>query len=397
MADLYEVYAHDPTGQKKIVLQGWEYFEFTQRINSAWNHNMRYGISYEDKEGQVLAEFLRETVDVDWIIRAFRTDPVTDERVLVYEGLNRTIVDQVKADGTILVNLYGVGYTELLSRRVVVPPTGYESSDKIGNAETLIKAYVNDQAVNPADADRIIPGLSIEPDGSFGRLTSYSALYTNLLSVVSKIATDGEIEFGVVGGVTPGTFALRVLPAWGLDKSTNNLNGVNPVQFDVAAGNMDIPIFSRNRSDERNVVYAGGRGEGINRRFLETHNINLNDSPLNRREGFLDLRNARSDSDLSTASMDYLDKYEAQQKLTFNIIQTESVRWLEHWSLGDIVTSKYFNRTFDQRIKSVTVRIGTGSGQGQREFIEPELETLAHAWLLGIDGRTELGETTILG
>lgn len=397
MADVYEVYAHDPTGQKNIVLQGWEYFEFTQRVNSPWNHNIRYGISYKDKEGQKIVQFLRETIDVDWIIRAFRTDPVSGARVLVYEGLNRTIVDQVKANGSILVNLYGVGYTELLSRRVVVPLAGYETSDKAGNAETIIKQYVDEQSVNPADTDRIIPGFSIETDSSFGRYTTYSALYTNLLSVVSKISVDGEVEFGVVGGSVPGTFVLRVLPAWGTDRSTNNLNNNNPVQFDVEAGNMDIPIFSRNRSEERNVVYAGGRGEGINRLIIERHNINLNDSPLNRREGFLDLRNARSESDLSTAALEYLDKYEAQSKLTFNVIQTQSLRWLTDWSLGDIVTAKYFGRLFDQRITAITVRVGTGAGQGQREFVEPEMETLAHAWLLGIDGRTELGETTILG
>lgn len=397
MADLYEVYAHDPYGDKKIVLQGWEYFEFTQRLNSPWNHNIRYGISYEDKEGQQLVNFLRNTIDVDWHIRAFRTDPVTHQRILVYEGLNRTIVDQVKANGTILVNLYGVGYTELLSRRVVVPLSGYESSDKEGNAETIIKEYVDEQCINPVDVDRIIPGLSAEVDTFTGRSTSYSAQYTNLLSVVSKLAIDGEVDFGIVGGATVGTFALRVVPSWGLDVSVNNLNSFNPVQFDVAAGNMDIPIYSRNRSDERNVVYVGGRGEGLNRRFITRTNIRVNDSPLNRREGFLDLRNARTDGDLTTAGLDYLDKYEARETLTFNIIQTDSLRWLTHWNLGDIVTAKYFDRTFDQKINAVTVRVGTGSGQGQREYIEPEMDTLAHAWLLGVDGRTELGETTVLG
>lgn len=397
MADIYEVFAHDPTGEKQIVLQGWEYLEFTQRLNSPWNHNIRYGISYEDKEGQLLVQFLRHTIDVDWIIRVFRTDPFNNVRTLVYEGLNRTIVDQVKANGSILVNLYGVGFTELLSRRVVVPATGYETSDKEGNAESVLKAYVDEQVVNPEDPDRIIPGFSIESDLSFGRYTTYSALYTNLLSVVSKIATDGEVDFGVVGGSTPGTFVLRVLPIWGQDKSTNNLNNFDPVQFDVEAGNMDIPIYSRNRSDERNVVYAGGRGEGLNRLFLTKQNVTVYESPLNRREGFLDLRNARSESDLSTAALEYLATYEAVQKLTFNVIQTESVRWIEHWNLGDIVTAKYFGLLFDQRIKAITVRVGTGSGQGQREFIEPEMETFAHAWLLNIAGRSELGETTVLG
>jgi hypothetical protein len=391
MSDIYEVILYDDYGTQKAVLQGWEYLEFTQRVNSAWNHNLRFELSPEDSGGGILS-VLRDNLDVDWHIRVKRTDPITNVESLVYEGFNRTIVDQLNASGGVILNLYGVGYTELLSRRVVVPATGYVSSDKNASAETAIKEYVNEQAVSPVDINRIIPGLSIETDTGFGPIVEHSAAYINLLTTVNDVSVKGEIDYGIVGGPTVGTYILKTRDLWGFDKTTENVDGNSPVIFSVGHGNMSIPIFSRNRSDERNTVYVAGQGEGINRNIISRSSIYVGDSRLNRREAYLDARQQKTTAGLKIAGDNYLNAHSPQLKLSFNVLQTDSCRWITNWGLGDLITAKYFNRGFVQKIVSVTVRVGSTESEGaSTEYISAE------PWLLGVVGRSELNISTILG
>lgn len=400
MADLYELFLYDAFGERQAALQGWEFFEFTQRLSAPWNHNLRYELPSEDKEGEDFVDFLRHDIGPDFILRAVRTDAFSGEKSLVYEGLNRTVVDQARSDGSIILNLYGVGLTELLSRRIVIPPSGYESSDKSGRAETVIRAYVNEQCITPTDSSRIIPGLSLETDSLAGKTVTRSVRYTNLYTVVKGLAEDGRIDFGIVGGLDQpvGQFTLHIDWLWGQDKTAGNQVGNNPVIFDSRASHMTIPILSRNRSEEVNIAYIGGPGEGLNRVVLELSRAGDQDSPLNRREAFIDARREPSLSGLRALADLYLFEREAVDHLTFNIRQVEDVRWLEHWELGDVVTGRYFGEDFTVKISEVSVRLSGGtSTSAVHEFVSAELTPYEFYWQLGLTGHSELGESTILG
>lgn len=400
MADLYELYIYDAEGTRQAALQGWEFFEFTQRINAPWNHNLRYQLPSEDKAGEDFVDFLRNDIGVDFILRAIRTDAISGQKNLVYEGFNRTVVDQARSDGSIILNLYGVGLTELLKRRVVIPPSGFESSAKTGRAETVIREYVDEQCISAVDTDRIIPGLSLEANGLTGKTVERTARYTNLYTVVSGVAEDGRVDFGIVGGLDQpvGQFSLHIDWLWGQDKTASNSIGNNPVVFDNRAGHMTIPINSRNRSDEVNVAYIGGPGEGLNRIVLERDGAGITDSPLNRREGFIDARRESSDSALLAVGDVYLIDRQAVDSLTFNVTQVDDVRWLEHWELGDVVTGRYSGRDFTVKITEVSVRLSGGTGTSAiHEYVSAELSPYSFAWELGVVGHSELGESTILG
>lgn len=402
MSDLYEVSLYDTEGVKQGILQGWEYLDFTQKLNGPWYHNLRYEVSSKDVPGEEYIALLRNTVDVDWILRVVRTDSVTGAKALVYEGFNRTIVDQSKKEGSIIFNLYGSGYTELLSRRVVIPPVGTENSDKLGRAETIMKQFVNEQAVTPVNSSRILPGLTIESDLGAGVTLPYKARYTNLLTVLEQIAESGGVDFGVVGKGTVespqvGEFVFRVVVLWGTDRSVENEDGNAPTIISTALNNMGIAIHSRNRSEEKNIVYVLGAGEGINRLVAEQQFTGIQDSPWNRREAAVDARSESSLGGLAVVGTDYLDEHKAQEILSFNILQTPSCRWLTHWGLGDLITARYYDRIFRQKIVEVSVRVSKGEGNAVHEFISGELEVFVPFWLLGVEGYSELGATTILG
>lgn len=400
MADSYEIFLYDTTATPRMILQGWEYLEFTQRVSSAWNHNIRLRTTYKTE----IAQLLRSESLVDWIVLVYRTDPLTKDKELVYEGFNRTLVDQLDSSGDIIFNFYGVGFTELLDRRITIPPAGLDTSSKSGPAETVIKEFVDEQCVNPVDPDRTIPGLTIEPDGGVGKPVTYSARYTILQTVCSRCSQDGDIDYGIVGGNplvggTVGTFEFQVRSIWGDNRANWNFSGNAPTIFDAQSGNMSIPIFSTNSSEEKNVVFVGGQGQGANRLIVERENSQgLELSPWNRREDFADARLENTEEALTVFARSLLLNKQVAYKLTFNINQTEGTRWLKDWGLGDYVTVHYFDIEITQKITQVTVRVSSGGqGSGQVEFVSAEFLTIPNYWYLGIDNFTELGLTTILG
>lgn len=400
MADTYEIFLYDTTATPQIILQGWEYLEFTQRVNSPWNHNIRLRASNESD----IASFFRNDIGVDWIVLIYRTDPISKEKELVYEGFNRTVTDQLTSDGSAIFNLYGVGFTEHLKRRITIPASGEETSYKSGAAETVIKEYVDEQCINPTDSDRVIPGLTLEADQGRGDPVEYSARYTNLSTVCSRCSQRGDVDFGIVGGNpleggTVGEFEFQTRPIWGNNRATWNFDGNDPTIFDIGSGNMSIPIYSVNSSEERNIAYVGGQGQGVDRLIIEReYGSGTALSPWNRRESFVDARLESTEEALDVFARSYLLDKKIAYKLTFNIEQTEGTRWIVNWGLGDYVTARYFSIEQTQKITEVTVRVSAG-GQGgsQSEFISAEFENIPNVWYLDIDGFTELDITTILG
>lgn len=369
----YDIRIFDHDGNFVWLLNEYEYLEFSQRINDSWNHNIRINKGYNDPDLVMLRSFER-----DYIIQIRRTDPVLGTTELVYEGFHRTTVDQVKMDGSVIITMYGTGYTNLLKRRVIVPPAGQENSIKSGVAETIIKEFVDEQCVSAVDPARIIPGLSIETDASRGGAADYSARYTNLFTAVSRCAEQGLVDFGVVGGANRGEFELQVRDLWGSDRRVGNTAGNVPTKFDVTLNNMLIPILSRRGTDEVNFVFVGGQGEGINRTIQEEQNATaMAVSPWNRSEAFVDARNESAVAGLTTRGQAYLQENRARIELTFNIQQTLGTRWLRDWELGDLVTAVYGGYTFEKKIVEVSVVVSAGTtGQAQIEVISLEMEDI---------------------
>jgi hypothetical protein len=399
----YDIFFYDHTGTKVLLLTRYAYLEYTQRLNDAWNYIIR--LEYGPDNVDLL--FFRNTLERDFILEVYRTDPLTETRTLVYEGLHRTLVDQIKQDGSVVLTLYGTGYTELLKRRIIIPPDGSETSDKTGVAETCIKDYVYDQAVAPVDSDRIIPGLAVEADDGNGNTATYSARYTNLFTAVSRLAEQGDLDFGVVRDTSVGTFLLRVKEDWGIDRRPGNASGedgteTSPTVFDVTLNNMLIPILSKKGTNEINHIYIGGQGQGINRAILEMEDTAAEViSPWNRSEAFVDARNESTDNGLTTRGQAYLNDNQYTIGLSFNITQTEGTRWIRDWSLGDIIRAKYGSYIFSKKIMQVTVVLSAGdTGQAVIEVISAEMDDISNtprAWKLGVALRSELTTTAYLG
>lgn len=374
MTSLYEVNLYNHTGILQRNFTDWESLSFTQRINAAWNHTIRFSCNIESEA----ADYILNTIEDDWIFEIEQVDLITGLKTRVYEGLHRTVVDQLTKAGRVILNLYGSGYTELLKRRLVEPLPGYEHNKKTGVAETIMKEFVRESAIEPENAERVIVGLSNQEDVGYGNIAEYSARYTQLPTVLKRLAEQGGVDFGVIRPDTAprGTFEFVVLPIWGVDRRVGNIDGRPPIIFSTGLGNMVIPIFSRNSSEEINYVYVGGQGQGLDRRVIEMGNdAAIGRSPWNRREDFLDARQESTDEGLITSGMSELETRKVRESLTFDVRQTESVRWNRDWGLGDIITSYHRGRRFDKKIVEVSINISPEMGEeDERETLSVELK-----------------------
>ncbi|MFA7101009.1 MAG: siphovirus ReqiPepy6 Gp37-like family protein [Bacilli bacterium] len=365
--ELYTIKVYDHTGTFVLFLQKWSSLEFHQRINAPWNHQITLEFGYDDPDLVTL-----RSIQPDWIFEVYRIDPITLVKSKVYEGFHQTLVDQVRVNGGIILNLYGSGYTNLLQRRVVEPPTGYEYSTKTGNAETVIKEYVSDCLISPADNNRIAPGFSISANLGAGDSVSYSARYTNLLSVCETVSEQGNLDFGVYGGTAVGNFVFDAREIWGKDSREGNVEGNDPVVFSTERDNMLIPILSQNYSAEQNFAYVGGEGQGADRVIQQVYDpVAIVKSPWSRKEVFVEARQQGDTSSLIAVGSFELQQRKATQSLSFNIRQTDSSRWIRDWNLGDWVTAKYYDYSFDKRIVEIGVKVS-----GISESVDVQVEDL---------------------
>lgn len=371
---LYDIYFYDTAGTRVLLLDNYAYLEFSQKLNDSWFHQIR--IEYGSDDSRI--DFFRDTLTRDFIIEIYRTDAQLNTKNLVYEGLHRTIVDQVNLSGVVILTLYGTGYTNLLKRRIAIPPVGEENDVKSGPAETVIKDFVRDHFVSPVDSSRIMTGLTIEVDAAVGENAEYSARYTNVYTAIVRSSEQGLVDFGVVKNTDVGTFKLQVRSLWGTDRRIGNADGNPPTLFDIYLHNMTIPIFTLNGTNEINHVYVGGQGQGVDRVILEMSNAAAKAvSPWNRYEAFVDARSEETTNGMTTRGEAYLKEHEVKSDLTFNITETDGTRWLRDWELGDIVSARYGSTLFTKKIIKITVVVSAGkTGKGIIEVIDVDMENV---------------------
>lgn len=371
-SELYDVYLYDHTGALQTRISNWSRLEFHQRINNPWNHQITIEESFVDPD---LINVLRNIVP-DWFVVIYKTDQITGIKYKVYEGLQTTIVDQARATGDIIINLYGVGYTHLLGRRLVIPPAGTEKVIKTGAGETVLKSFVSDNMVNTVDSNRRMQGVVVEADQGRGDTITHDARYVNLMTVCQTVSENGNVDFGIVGGDSVGEFLVRAQPVWGLDRRTGN--GVNlEAVFSVFHGNMDVPILSINSSDQKTWAYVGGDGQGADRLVQEVANISaVAQSPWGRKEVWVDGRQQTTASGLIVEGQWELWQRRIEENFTFNVIQNNNMRWLRDWNLGDLITARYFSHSFEKQIVEIGVAVTAGSSAQEAEEIRVEMEDI---------------------
>ena len=249
-------------------------------------------------------------------------------------------------DGQQQFQVSGVGYNGMLARRVIAAYAGSAQAEKTGKAETVLKAFVNEQIVSAVLAARQITGLTIQADAASGNTIATYGAWQPLLDIAKVIAGSGGGDFQVVG-TGDGTYELRwYFGQLGTDRRAT-------VIFALNFGNMKDPTWEVRRSDTINAVLVAGQGQETDRATVWA--LTGTPSGATRREFFVDARDEATTAGLTTRGNAKLDESKQSAYFDFLTVQTAALQYGRDYFLGDLVTARYLSHQEYRKIARVAV------------------------------------------
>jgi hypothetical protein len=355
MPAIWQVRVKSAAGALVSVLtggeKGFKSFSFTRRVNTPGSYALLMAKAADETD----AAFQARTADLfalDGQIEFWRRWPEMgiDWR-LEFEAFHRTPDWYVTKEGELVYQSAGRGYLDLLNRAVIDAYAGTAGSGKSGAAETVLKAFVDEQLVNPTDASRGRAGLSIAADGGGGNSVELKRAWKGVLEVCQEIARIGGGDFEIVG-TGAATFELR----WhtgqlGTDRSAS-------VVFAYERGNMSSPHLTYARHDEVNAVLVGGQGEGEGRATVWRTTAGLiDDSTWNRCEVFRNATNETTTAGLNAVGDALLDEGKPRYTLAFEPIQTPGCLYGADYFFGDLTGARFLSYDGIQKVQEVTFMV----------------------------------------
>jgi hypothetical protein len=305
----------------------------------------------------------------DCIIEVWRTN--ADYSVPWYRewaGFHRTPVVNVDVNGQVVFMSYASGFLSLLDRRIVAYKSGSDGASKSGVSETVMKAWVEENAgpsalaSNGRLADGAFPGFTVQADSANGGIYAAARAFDNLLQVVGDIGVLAGIDFDVAYEPGPDFEFQTFYPQRGSDRRMlsigpdgRNASGEFPVLFREDTYTMANPVLSAPRSQEVSKVYVLGRGEGANRSVVVRDNADaLAVSPWNQIE--VSRQGSQTDDDqLSDIGDQLLAGAAVVQKLNFDTVPQPTLFYGKHYFLGDLISSVFQGTLYHKKVEQITI------------------------------------------
>jgi len=189
--------------------------------------------------------------------------------------------------------LTGFTLDGLMNRRVSVPPADTAYDRKSGDAETVMKHYVYNHFVNPADSSRKLDMLEIAPNQNRGEHVSWESRFKNIGEELEKISIESGLGWGIFVDFNTKKLVFDCFQAKNLTQ--NNEFGYSPVFFSPEFETIKSQSFIDSDQDYKNVGYVGGQGEGKERKIIELGNS----TGWDRIETFVDARDVGTEDEES--------------------------------------------------------------------------------------------------
>ncbi|GGB56893.1 hypothetical protein GCM10011409_38080 [Lentibacillus populi] len=197
-------------------------------------------------------------------------------------------------EGKITENWKITGYTldGLISRRLTVPPDHTDQDRKSGDAETVMKHYVDRHFVNPEDPKRKMPRLEIAPNLHRGEYIEWESRYKVVSDELETIGKRCGLGWTVYADTKNKKFIFDVIRSRDLTKGNPENN--SPVVFSPDFGTVESQTFFDSDAEYKNAAYVGGPGEGNERTIVQ---LGENVKGLERIETFIDARDVGNSTD----------------------------------------------------------------------------------------------------
>lgn len=245
--------------------------------------------------------------------------PITEENseyfkkgnILWCGGDNAAVVEIVKSEidenGTKTYNVKGRTLEMLLTTRIIWGT--YNAVNK--DTSTAMYEIVNQNCVNPSNANRKIPYLKLAEDLKFGGKITYQKTGGEVYDSLSTIASTYDLGFSVL--FRPKTKELIFEVVEGVDRTVEQ--SVNdPVEFSTELEDLLSSSYYTNDQDIKNVAFVQGEGSGSSRKSVTSGEANS--KGFGRRELYVDARDLQPTSVDENGEEQNLSPTEYTQVLT---------------------------------------------------------------------------------
>jgi hypothetical protein len=290
--------------------------------------------------------------------------------IIVDSNLNKVYIIkhreiELNQDGKVSENwlIKALSLKSVVGQRMTLPPLTTAYDNKQGNAETVMKHYIDRNIVSPADPDRVIPQLSIAANQNRGTSVSWQSRYKNLAEEMINISSLSKIGWDVFLDVQQKKWVFDAVEGRDL---TVNQSILPPAIFSPQFETLQSLYYTESELNYKNIAYVAGQGEGVERRIIQVGN----GTGLNRHEIFVDARDIaeqteddppvnRPDADiindLTIRGQQQLTEFLQEQYLEGQVLTKSRLVYEKDYDLGDIVTlqNRDWNITMDIRLTEV--------------------------------------------
>lgn len=219
------------------------------------------------------------------MLRYIRQDYYLQNRESEHVMIIEKLLIQSDTENGNHITVTGRSLESILDRRII-----WGQKTISGNLQNGIRTLLNENVINPSDANRRISNFIFEAstDSSITKLT-IEAQYTgdNLYDVINKICSERDIGFKVTLNEKK-QFVFKLYA--GVDRSYEQTS-TPYVIFSPNFENIINSNYIESKSKLKNITLIGGEGEGAARKYTTVGG----GSGLNRREMFTDARDISTD------------------------------------------------------------------------------------------------------
>lgn len=274
---------------------------------------------------------------------------------------------------------------ELLARRIVAYKSGTAQAIANGEAadDAMKRIFDENFLAGATDAARSIAANSVSADADItaGPELDKAFAYQTVLELFQEISQEtrqagNELFFEMA--ITEvdyhtGYLSLQFRTYTGQPGADRTHDTTNPVIFSPEFGNIGQMEREYDYRGQETAVYVAGPGAGVARTLVEVEDTDAQAaSAWNRREGFVDARDAQNTAEALGVAVEVLLQARGQQRLgetrprlriNGRVQSTEYTLYGRDWFLGDRVTANGLGAQFDVLIRLVNVNIARGNEQ----------------------------------
>lgn len=261
-----------------------------------------------------------------------------------------------------LITISGRGIGGFFEERLIIPNSGNDFDTANGNAESLIKYYVNKHVAFGAPLNRRIPNLFVKTDLGRGSNFTFTGRYQTVKEGIEEIGFNNTPEimgWDIELDLNTNTFQFDVI--LGEDHTEGS---PNPVYFDFEFESIMQLRWFQSILDKKTVALVGGKGEG-DLRVIETVFIGAEPTGFDRKEIFIDSEDLDTTLALQIKGVSTLLSTIQDNTIELKVNRIGPFQYRRDWDLGDNITvrNKFWNLKEDLKIISITNELKAGSPQ----------------------------------